>query len=182
MKKIFCLILSLCAVFSLCSCSLIKRDVIKNEDIVYTIEDYGLSVTVDGDFSERETDTNFDLQITDSNAYMMVMAYKSEDLAQGQVPKEFYEYHNTELFSNEERKNVTVIEEETTTLKDNKTITKTIYSAEYEGNKNYYASYFVEFSDFDTFAWVLFTCYPSVYKANSERYQTFVENIQPIRA
>lgn len=157
----------------LTGCSTIL-DRLQNVETVFEIPEYNLKITADIDF-ERVDAGNWDLQITDGNCYISVMAYSDIDLAENQTAKDVYDFHNDDMLSR--RDNAFIVKDETTETLTDKTIVKTVYSAENNGNKNYYSSYLVEFKDEETFAWVLVTGTPSYIENNSEKLDGIVHTL-----
>ena len=116
--------------------------------------------------SLKSTGSNFDLQITNGNSYIGIMAYKYIDLPNGLTPLDVYDMQNEDIFSR--RESVAVIEEAETQSLPNGVLTQAVYSAEKDGVKNYYAAYLVDLPEEETFAWVLVSAIPSYLVANRE--------------
>lgn len=154
----------LAAIF--CSCSAQTKS--------FTVSDYGITVECSG-FHDCKSE-NWDLQLYDQRAYFSVMAYYYVDLAEGQTPKEIYDFSNEDIFSR--RENVSVVIEETELTAEGKTVIKTRYSAEKDGNKNYYDSYLVDFPDKGVFAWVLVTSVPSYLEKNGPGFDEYVKSMK----
>ncbi len=145
------------------------------EEEKFTVDGYGITITTPGNW-EKEEDTSFDIQLHDGQAYFGVMAYRLIDLPEGGVPKDYYDWHNEDIFSR--RENLKVIEEAVTESCNGKTITRAVYSAERDGNKNYYYSCLVTFDDSDVFAWVIVTAVPSEFENRREEYAAMIEAME----
>lgn len=170
--KITAVFLTLCLILT--GCSLMKNSWEKQE-AVFEIPLYGLTLTAYDTYRVDAENSSWDLQITDGNAYISVMAYKYIDLSEEQTPEAIYDYHNSDIFSR--RDNVKVIEEAAATREESRTITKTRYSAELDGTKNYYDSFLVDFRGNEVFAWVLVTGTPS-YVENSKELSDIVYSLK----
>ena len=144
----------------------------------FKVYGYDLKITANSNFKDDSEDSPWDLQITNNNVYLSVMAYEYIDLSEGQSPKDLYDFHNEDLFSR--RENVSVIEEEATQTLTGKNITKTRYSAEADGNKNYYDTYLIDFTESEVFAWVLVTGTPSYLKNNTEELESIVYSLETV--
>lgn len=173
MKKVAVIILAVCMLLSGCS---VLEDVTPFIEITekgFSVEDYGLQITADSTFREN-TGGSFDLQITNDDAYISVMAYKYIDLPEDTTPADVFDMQNDDLLS--KRTAVNVIEEATT----EGAITKALYSAEKDGVKNYYGSYLMDFPEAQTFAWVLVTAVPSYFESNRAYLDGIVCSLIPI--
>ena len=104
-KKILVAFLITCIVFSATGCSALN---LKTEEKVFDIENYKLQITADSTFSE-ETGGEFDLQITNGDCYISIMAYKQIDISDELTPLDVFDMQNEDLFSR--RTAVRVIEE-----------------------------------------------------------------------
>lgn len=169
--RIFAVCLALCLLLTGCSFIPSAKPI---EPKTFEMEFYGLCLTADDSYKEVEDKGEWDLQITNGNAYISVMAYYLIDLAEDQNPKGIYDSHNEDIFST--RDNISVIKSAQTQTQGQKTITKTRYSGEWEGNKNYYDSYLLEFEGGDVFAFVLVTGTPS-YIENTKELEEIVHSI-----
>lgn len=128
-------------------------------DRKFKVEGYDITLTASKEW-EKSADTSFDLQIGNGSSYLSIMAYDKIDLAERETPEDIYDWHNEDLFSR--RDNVKLVEEPVTYTSNGKVITRTMYSAERDGVKNYYCSCLVTFEDDeDVFAWVILTGTPS---------------------
>lgn len=176
MKRTFKCLLAMAALsLSLTGCLPLDLATATYDEKEFTIEDYGVSFTATTEWEESE-DTPFDLQISDNNSYFSVMAYNQIDLAEDQTPESIYEWHNEDIFSR--RENVKIIEDYTTYTNNGKTITSTLYSAEFDEGKNYYYSFLVTFDDNeDVFAWVLVTGVPSYISNHKDDYIEIVNTM-----
>jgi predicted small lipoprotein YifL len=118
----------------------------------------GYSIEFDpGDGWSTVEDSGYDLQLTNGKAYITVMAYVSTDFIDPPDPLEIYRDQNdVEIIS--AREGIAVVEEETSyNHKSGKTITTTMYSAQYNGTENRYLSCMVQFNnEADSFVWFLF--------------------------
>lgn len=172
MKKAVILILTLCFLFCLAGCSALQP-----EEKVFTVDSYSLQLTADTTFQEK-TGGSFDLQITNNQAYVSVMAFQYAELPQDMTPADVYELQNQEIFT--KRTNVVTLEEPHTL--SGSEITFGLYSAENDGTKNYYASYLIDFPEEETCAWVLVTATPSYFEKNREQLNTIVCSLEPLQA
>lgn len=161
--RIFLSLLIICLMLTGCS---FVGPIGEKKDVIFEIPFYKLSLTANESFEKDNEDSNWDLQLTNGNAYISIMAYKYIDLAEDQSPKEIYDWHNEELFS--KRDNVSVVKEAVTETEADRTIIKTRYSAENDGSKNYYDSYLLDFKNDEVFAWVLVTGTPSYIESTKE--------------
>ena len=162
-KKLIAAVLVICLLFAASGCSVLDDAVslITPTEKIFSLESYHLQLTADSTFVEK-TGGSFDLQITNNKAYISIMADQYIDLPQNVTPMDVYRAQNEDLFG--KRTNVTVIEEAET---------QAIHSAEKDGVKNYYATYLMDFSEEETFAWVLITATPSYFEEN----RTYLHNI-----
>lgn len=179
-KVIIVLLLIACMLFSAAGCS-VTRDTTslsKPTEAVFSIDNYQLQITADSTFQEK-TGGNYDLQITNGNTYISIMAYKYIDLPENLTPLDVYDMQNEDLFS--KRTAVTIIEETKTQSLSQCTITHALYSAEKDGVKNYYASYLVDLPDEETFAWVLVTAMPSYLDNNRDYLHNIVCSLTTIK-
>ncbi len=147
----------------------------ESQEEKFVIDYYDIVVPTEGDWKDVTEGKPFDLQLHDGNSYYSVMAYKYVDLAEGQTPEDIYEWHNEDIMG--KRDNSQLITADIVTKMDGKCITKRMYSAERDGNKNYYVSYLVDFEEEETFAWVLVTATPTTMMKNSDKYHKMVENM-----
>lgn len=187
MKKVSIVLLVLCMMFSAAGCgnleevnSLLTPEEVNSlltpKEAVFSIDSYGLQVTADSTFHD-ETGGNFDLQIANGSCYVSFMAYKYIDLPEGVTPADAYEIHNEDLLS--KRTAVKTVEETETQTLPQGTLMKTLYSAERDGVKNYYASYMIDLPDAETCAWVLVTATPSYLVHNREYLHDIVCSLTP---
>lgn len=179
MKKIIVVLLVVCILFSAAGCSVLNdaSSIIKPTETVFSVDLYHLQITADSTFQEK-TGGSFDLQITNNNAYISVMAYKYIDLSEDLTPLKVYDMQNKDLFSR--RSAVTVIEEETTQSLGKYVVKQALHSAEKDGIKNYYGTYLVDFPEQKTFAWVLITAMPSYFENNREYLQNIAYSLVPV--
>ena len=175
MKK-FKLLISVIIIATLLSgCAFIPNKLAnkqENDNVIFAISDYNMQLTADSEFKKAEQESEWDLQITDNNVYLSVMAYKSIDLNENQSPEDAYDAQNKELF--EKRDNVSVIIKKNTEISEDKIIIHTRYSAESEVGKNYYDSFLVNFPEKETFAWILVSGVPSVIENYTEKVEDMV--------
>ena len=169
MKKAILVILLSCVLFSSFACALIEPT-----EKIFSIDEYNLAITADSTFSDANAD-NFDLQITNSKCYISVFGYMYIDLSKGQTPIDVFDIQNEDVFSR--RNEVTLIEDTKTEAFSNYTITQALHSAEYEGSKNYYATYLIDFPEEEVFAWVLITSTPSYLTKNREYLNNIVYSL-----
>lgn len=85
----------------------------------FTIDNYNLQITADNTFHE-DTNGDFDLQITNNDCYISIMAYTYVDLPQDITPQDIYDLQNEDLLS--KRENVKLIEDLITRTDPEKTI------------------------------------------------------------
>lgn len=167
MKKVSVILLVICMLFSTAGCTVVDEinSLVAPQTAVFSIDSYGLQVTADSTFEEK-TGGSFDLQITNGSCYVSFMVYKYIDLPEGVTPLDAYEMQNEGLLS--KRTAVKTVEETETQTLPQGTLTRTLYSAEKDGVKNYYASYLIDLPDTETFAWVLVSAAPSYLEHNRE--------------
>jgi len=179
MKKAIVLLLAACVLFSAAGCSVLNNpsSLFKPTEKVFPIENYQLQITADSTFKEK-TGGSFDLQITNNNAYISVMAFKYIDLPKDLTPQDVFDMQNEDLIS--KRSAVTVIEEAKTQTLSQRIITQALYSAEKDGVKNYYGTYLIDLPDEKTFAWVLITAVPSYFECNRESLHNIVCSLTSI--
>lgn len=172
MKKLFVLFLIICTLCSVTSCTIPNNtdSLIPPIDTVFKIPNYHLQITADNTFEEK-TGGSYDLQITNGNTYISIMAYKYIDLPSNLTPQDVYDMQNEDLFN--KRTAVKNIEKAKTQTIGQRVITSALYSAEKNGSKNYYASYLIDFPNAEVFAWVLVTAVPSYLNENRD----FLHNI-----
>ncbi len=175
MKKFYCVLLLICTVLSASGCADLLPAQTPRET-VFPIDAYHLQITADSSFKSVEV-SNFDLQITNGSVYLSVMGYHYIDLPTDSAPIDYYNFHNEDMFSR--RQNVAVIEEAKTESSAERTLIRTLYSAEKDGVKNYYASYLVDFPEAGVFAWVLVTSTPSYMQNNSAALHEIVCSLTP---
>lgn len=179
MKRVSVVLLMVCVLFSATGCSILNDAIshVKPTEAVFSIDSYQLQITADSSFQEK-TGGNFDLQITNDNAYISIMAYKYIDLPEGLTPLDVYDMQNEDIFSR--RDAVTVIEETKTQSIPRHVVAQAMYSAEKDGVKNYYATYLVDIPEEETFAWVLVTAIPSYLNNNREYLHNIVCSLTTI--
>ena len=172
MKKVIVFLLLTCILFSAAGCSVLEKadSLLKPTDVVFAIDSYQLQITADSSFQEK-TSGSFDLQITNGSSYISIMAYRYMDLPDSVTPLDVYDMQNEDLLG--KRTAVAVMEETKTETVSRHTVTQTLYSAEKDGVKNYYASYLIDFSEEETLAWVLVSATPSYLTDNRE----YLDNI-----
>lgn len=179
MKKTVLFTLALCLLLSVTGCSLPEMPGAATEpaEKVFTVDTYQLQLTADSSFQEN-TAGSFDLQITNGQCYISIMAYSYIDLPQDTTPADVYEMQNQDLFG--KREHVTAVEDTVTQAPSGALVSYGLYSAERDGTKNYYATYLMDFPDGETFAWVLVTSAPSYMEANREMLHNYVCSLTPI--
>ena len=179
MKKAIILLIAVCILFSASGCSTlddIDASTMPTEK-TFLLESYHLKITADDTFYEK-TGGSFDLQITNDNTYISIMAYDYIDLPQNITPQDVYDMQNEDIFSR--RDAVTVVDEAKTQTLPQGTVVYGVHSAEKDGVKNYYASYLIDLSEKETFAWVLITAAPSYFKNNSDYLHNIVCSLTTI--
>lgn len=164
-----CVLVLLCLIAAGCG---MPEEENETKEKVFNIEDFGLTLKTDESFRLSDGGENFDLQITDGNCYISFMVYKKIDLAEEQTPESVYDYHISDMFSR--RENVTVISEKSYGVYAGRDVIHSRYSAELNGNKNWYDMYLVDFKGEDTFAWVLVTAMPSHLETYGDDYKNVV--------
>lgn len=179
MKKAIAVLLTLCVLFGAVGCSIPEgmKSVIKPTEKDFTIDSYDLRITADSSFRE-DTGGSFDLQITNDDAYVSVMAYKYMDLPEGTTPQDVYEIQNEDIFS--KRTAVKVVEDTKEEKVDQRTVTYAVHSAERDGTKNYYATYLVDCPEQEICAWVLVTAMPSYMDKNRDYLHDIVCSLTPV--
>lgn len=167
MKKAIVLLLVVCVLYSAAGCSALNTIISSTEpaEKVFLLDSYHLMITADDTFYEK-TGGSFDLQITNDNTYISIMAYNYIDLPQDTTPQDVYDVQNEEVFS--KREAVAVVEEVKTQSLPQGEVVYAVYSAERDGVKNYYATYLVDLPENETFAWVLVTAVPSYFVNNAD--------------
>lgn len=173
MKKVISILLITCMLFSVTGC-FAKNDmkpVSTPAEKIFSIDSYNLQITADSTFYDK-TGGNFDLQITNDGSYISVMAYKYIDLPNDLKPADVFDMQNDDIFSR--RDNVALIEDVKKETLSKSQVTYSLYSAEKDGTKNYYATYLVDFPEKERFAWVLITGMPSYLDSNREYLHSIV--------
>ena len=181
MRKMIAVVMAVCVLFSLAGCSALEdaTAIVRPKEKVFSIDTYHLQITADTTFQEKTGGNSWDLQITNGDAYISVMAYKYIDLPQDVTPADVYDMQNQDIFS--KRDNVATVEETMTQTLPGCKVTYGMYSAEKDGGKNYYASYLMDFADAETFAWVLVTAVPSYMEENKETLHNIVCSLTPAK-
>ena len=178
-KKIIVLLMT-CILFSTVGCSVPNNpaSLLEPTETIFTVDNYHLQITADSTFNEK-TDGDWDLQITNENAYISIMAYRHIDIPENLTPLDIYDMQNEGLLS--QRTAVNVIEKAKTQTFSQQVVTHALYSAEKDGVKNYYASYLIELPDDETFAWVLVSAMPSYLDENKEYLHNIVCSLSTIK-
>ena len=179
MRKILRGLLAVCVLFNMWGCSDIA-DIVqpaKSAEKVFVIDNYDLQITADSSFSEN-TGGEFDLQITNDNAYISIMAFAYIDIPSDLTPMDIFELQNEEIFNR--RDSVRVVEEVETKDIAQGQVRQAVYSAEKDGNKNYYATYLIDMPEEEVCAWVLVTAMPSYMDKNREYLQDIVCSLQGV--
>lgn len=129
-------------------------------DKQFYIEDYDISLSVPKEWREYDSESEYDLYLTNGESYLGVMTYYMIDLPKGYTIEGVYEIQNDDFLSR--RENVEIVEPQKTISFEGKKITTTMFSGERDGGKNYYYSCLVTFDDNpDVFAWILISALPS---------------------
>lgn len=180
MKKIIAFLIMSCILFSAVGCSVPNNpaSLFEPTETVFTIDNYHLQITADSTFNEK-TDGDWDLQITNENAYISIMAYRHIDISENLTPLDVYDMQNEGLLS--QRTAVNVIEKAKTQTFSQQVVTHALYSAEKDGVKNYYATYLVELPADETFAWVLISGMPSYLNDNREYLHDIVCSLTTVK-
>lgn len=167
MKKALFVLLAVCILCCTAGCDSVG-DLISSaqpEEKVFSVPNYPLQIVADDRFSDK-TGGSFDLQITNEDAYISIMAYSYTDLPQGTTPQDVYEVQNADIFS--KRDAVAVIAEDKTQTLTQGTVTYGVHSAQRDGVENYYATYLIDLPEAEVCAWVLVTSTPSYYTSNTD--------------
>lgn len=172
MKKSIAALVIACLLLCTAGCSILKP-----AEKVFTVDTYGLQITADSSFQEN-TGGAFDLQITNDNAYISIMAYRYIDLPEGCAPADVFKTQNDDLLG--KRDGVVLIQPEQTQTVAQRQVTQALYSGERNGVKNYYATYLVDIPEAETCAWVLVTAAPSYFTANQEHLNDIVLSLTTI--
>lgn len=163
----------------LSGCNLAKTTNNVSMDKDFFIDYYNISFTASQEWAKTDQN-NFDLQITNGDAYFSVMTYYTIDLPVGDTPESIYDWQNEDLFSR--RENLEVVEEEQIIKSDGRTITTTLFSAEREGTKNYYYSCLVQLDDNeDVFSWIIVTAMPSYMKKNQDAFLDIMKTMKYVK-
>ena len=173
MKKVIVLLLAVCLLLSASGCSVLNdaAAILSPKEAVFPMDNGHLQITADTSF-RQSTAGDWDLQITNGNAYISVMVYRYIDLPSGTTPLDAYDMQNDDLIS--KRTNVTVIEAAKTQSLPQYELTQCLYSAERNGSKNYYGSYMIDFPQDEICAWVLVTATPSYFEDNRDTLHSIV--------
>lgn len=146
------------------------------ETTEFTIDYYNLSFTTPSGW-EKTDSPNFDIQCSNQDANFSVFAFYTIDLAKDETPDDIYNYQTTDILT--KRDNPELIKEMTEKEVNDKIIKTILYSAERDGQKNYYYSCLVEFKDNpDIFAWVLINGYPSYIAKNETELLQILETME----
>ena len=178
MKKLLAFFLAVGMMCSIAGCSL-SEDIlsaIQPQEKLFLLEDYDLQIVADSTFADK-TGGSFDLQITNDNAYISLMAYPYIDLPEGVTPLDVLELQNDDITS--KRDNVAVVEERKTQAISQGEVVYMVYSAQKDGVKNYYATYLVDFPEAEICVWVLVTATPSYYTSNTDYLHNIVCSLSP---
>ena len=165
-KKFAVILLVLCSLFCVAGCAGIGSGFTAEPTRVnFPIEGYGLQIMADDTYEEK-TGGEWDIQLTNDEAFISVMVYKYSDLSDGMTAQDVYRIQNNSFLEN--RTNVKELEKESTEVIEGKTVTQKLYSAEKDGAENYYASYIFDIPEKETCAWLLISAVPSYYTENKE--------------
>jgi hypothetical protein len=164
-------------------CDMVIRKLINkenNENQDFIVQDYDIKVTCPGDWIQTNSD-NLDFQVVNKSQsiYMSIFAYMDMDITEWESVKDFFASQNQALL--DKRDSVTLIEELAEVNYEDKIIYSILYSAEYDGIKNYYFINFVDFKESDRLAWVLFTGTPSVISVNRENLDSTLLTLTTIK-
>lgn len=179
-KKLICVVLLICILLSLTGCSVlnIAKSFTEPTEMVFAIDGYDLQIKADSSFSEK-TEGDFDLQITNGDCYISIMAFKRIDISDSLTPLDVFDMQNETLFG--QRSAVKVIEDAKTQALPEKSITNALYSAEKDGVKNYYATYLIDFTDGEVFVWALVSAMPSYLDENKEYLHNIVCSVSTVK-
>ncbi|MGI5896697.1 MAG: hypothetical protein ACOX6U_07035 [Oscillospiraceae bacterium] len=146
------------------------------ENQTFAVGTYGIDVSVPQGWEDTGAE-NFDLQLFHSSIgmYMSVYGYTDDEFDPGTSPEEVFERQNSSILT---------LREQVQELKDlqieeyeDKTVYTILYSAEKDGNQNYYRVYLLDFKSSDKMAWILFTAMPADMIAHSNTTSEIVANV-----
>lgn len=179
MKKALIILLAVCMLWAAVGCTALggANAPTEPERKTFLVPGYNLQIMADDTYSEK-TGGSFDLQLTNNSAYISVMAYNYSDLDEGTTARDLYDFHNEDITS--KRDAVNTVEETYAFTLPQAEVIHGVFTAEKEGNKNYYASYLFDFPEKETVAWVLVTAIPSYYENNKEHLNNMACSLAPM--
>ncbi len=151
----------------------------ESEEKIFIIPEKNLQITAHENYEDITARNNFDLQLEWADIYLSVFTFDKTWVNEEITRKDVYHSQNDEILKF--RKNIEILEEETTEETKNGAVTRTLYQAKYKGKKNVYDFYLFEFDSTDTFAWVAITASPLNYKVNGEHVINAAYTIEPTK-
>ena len=169
MKKAMIFVLVVCILCSSAGCSgLTLAEPVQK---TFLLESYNLQIVADDTYYEK-TGGSFDLQLTNENSYISIMAYRYSDLPEGTTARDVYDIQNQDIFS--KRDAVAEIEKtETFSLPQGEAI-RGAYTAKRDGSENYYVTYLIDIPEEEVLAWVLVATLPTYYPNHKEHLDNIV--------
>ncbi len=165
-RKLIGIILILCSLLCVAGCAGVGGgSPAEPTRVTFAVEGYGLQIMADDTF-ENNTGGEWDMQLTNDECYISVMAYKYAELTEDLTPQNVYKLQNDSFL--EKRTNVRELEKEFTEVIEGRTVTVKLYSAERDGVENYYASYLLDIPESEVCAWLLISTTPSYFEENRE--------------
>ena len=164
-RKLMGIILVLCSLLCVAGCVGTGGATAEPTRVTFAVTGYGLQIMADDTFTEK-TGGEWDLQLTNDECYISVMAYKYSDLSEEYTPQDVYKLQNDSFLG--KRTNVKELEKESTEVIEGRTVTQKLYSAEKDGVENYYASYLFDIPESEICAWLLISTPSSYFEGNRE--------------
>ena len=169
MKKAMIFVLVVCILCSSAGCSVLTPA--EPVQKTFLLESHNLQIVADDTYYEK-TGGSFDLQLTNENSYISIMAYRYSDLPEGTTARDVYDIQNQDIFS--KRDAVAEIEKtETFSLSQGEAI-RGVYTAKRDGSENYYVTYLIDIPEEEVLAWVLVTTLPTYYPNHKEHLDNIV--------
>jgi len=99
-KKVIIFLLTVSLLFCASSCAFLDgiSSLFETTDKVFEVEGYDLQIKADSTFYKTDAD-NLDLQITNDDAYISILAYEYIDLPTDTTPLDVYYIQNEDLFN-----------------------------------------------------------------------------------
>lgn len=164
--KIAAFVLALCLLLVGC----------KAEAVSFQVGQYDLAIIADSTF-EDVTAGDWNLQISDGNVYISIMAWKYSEMADDNFSNsyELYTLHDENLKS--KRQNVETIAAEITYNDGERKAYRNAFRAEKDGLENVYYTYLLDFEESGRVAWVILNGEPSYFEENLYALETIVNSI-----